>query len=152
MHAKSSIAALNILDALAQSQFQRIMLRAFAVILERLSAGGLLRRTRKWKIPDFEQFRRREEDHIDRIVVERIAQAAFVDHQRAQARAFRLDGASQACRARSDANQIKGVHESSLPCEVRICNRPERRPFIGCSRSCNQIFTFCGYNRRLMRG
>src|ERR1700730_1704080 len=73
IHPKSAIATLNALDAPAQAQFQRIMLRAFAVILERLSAGGLFCGTCKRQIPDFEQFRRGEEDHIDRIVIERIA-------------------------------------------------------------------------------
>jgi len=45
MHAKTAIAAFDSLDALAQSQFQRIVLRALAVIFERLGAGRLFRRT-----------------------------------------------------------------------------------------------------------
>src|SRR4029077_19684805 len=48
VHAKTAIAALNSLDALAQSQFQRIVLSALTIIFERLGARGLLRRTGEW--------------------------------------------------------------------------------------------------------
>ena len=137
---------------MTQAQVQRIVLHAFAVILERLGASGFLGGAGERQIADFEKFRRGEKDHIDGIMIERVAQAALVDHQRAHPRAFCFNGAGQAGGSRSDANQVVCAHESSLPWERLLLQPPAAaRIHPGDSRCCNQIFTFCAYNRALVR-
>src|SRR5208282_1683984 len=54
--------------------------------------------------------------HVDRVVVNRVAQAAFVDHQRVHPRALGLDGAGQPGRPRANANNVVSCHNVfSLP-------------------------------------
>src|ERR1700736_3968601 len=85
MHAKLAGAAFDSFNELAQSQFQSIVLSALAIILERLGTCRFLSRTGEGQIADFKKLRRSEEHHIDRIMVERVAQATFIDHQWPQA-------------------------------------------------------------------
>jgi NAD-dependent DNA ligase len=68
------------------------MFHAFAVILERFLAGGILGGACERQIANFEKLRRREKHHIDGIMVQRVAQAALVNHQGTQSRAFRFNG------------------------------------------------------------
>src|SRR6185437_6771370 len=92
------------------------MLRRLAVILQRLGAHRLLRRTYQRQVADFEEFRSCEKHHVDGIVVNRIAQTAFVDHQRFHSRAPRLDGASQPGGSCANADNVVSGHEIfSLP-------------------------------------
>ena len=81
------------LDAMAQAQVQRIMLGAFAIILERVGASGLFGGARQRKIANFKKFRGRKKNHIDGIMIQGVAQAALIDHQRPHPRAFCFNGA-----------------------------------------------------------
>ena len=123
MHAEFSVCAVDTLHAMAEPQVQIVMLGALAIIFERLAARRLLRGARERQIADFQKFRRREKHHIDGIMVERIAKAPFVDHQRAHAGALGFDGAGQPRGPRSNANQIICAHEESVPREELFCNR-----------------------------
>ena len=129
------------------------MLGALAVIFERLGARRLLRRAGQWQIADFEKFRRGEKDHIDWIVIEGVAQAAFVDHQGAQARRvwlqWRRPGPWAPLQCKSDHNVL-----TKVVCLARTTHLQPRRNSAHSSlrsRSCNQIFTFCAYNHPLVR-
>ena len=126
VHDKMPVAALDALDAMAQAQIQVVVLDALAVILQGLGARGFLGGAGQRQVADLQQFRRREKDHVHRIVVEGIAEAALVDHQRPHAGAFGFDGAGQAGGAGADANQIVGAHEKSLPWDKIFCNSPAR--------------------------
>jgi len=63
------------------------------VILERLVAVGLGIGAGKRNIADLEQFGRGEEGHVRGVVEERVADAALVHHDGAQAGLLRLNGA-----------------------------------------------------------
>src|SRR5215472_14530522 len=90
------------------------MLRALAVILQRFQSRGLVSQAHHRQIADLQQFRRREKHHIHRIIVNRIAQAALVNHQRPHPRALRLHGARQSGRPRSHANDVICGHLFSI--------------------------------------
>ena len=94
-HGEVAVMAVHSQHALKQPQLQFVVLCRLPVILQRLDAHGLFRRANQRQVADFQQFRSREEHHVDRVVVNRVAQAALVDHQRPHSRALRLDGAGQ---------------------------------------------------------
>ena len=88
MHAEFSVGAFDALHAVAEPQVQLIVLGALAIILERFAARGLLRGARKRQIANFQQFRRGEKHHVDGVMVNGIAKAALVNHQRTHSRAL----------------------------------------------------------------
>ena len=112
-------------DTLPQPHVQRVVLHALAVILKSLGASWFFRGAGERKIADFEQLRRGEKHHVYGIMIKRVAEATFVDHQGVQTRPFCFNGTGQTSRARSDANQVEYGHENSLPCDRRICNQRE---------------------------
>src|ERR1700691_4428382 len=91
VHAEFSVASLNSLHAVGEAQFQIIVLHALAIIFERLGTSRLFRGTRKRQIADFQKFGRGEEHHIDWIMVDGVAEASFVDHQRTHSRSLGLN-------------------------------------------------------------
>ncbi len=109
-HFKPAVSSADPLDAFIQPQLELIMLRRLAVVLERLQPGRLLRRTHQRQVANFKQFRSREEDHVDRVVEERIAKATLVDHQGPHPRSARLDRRGEPGRSRPDTDQIIGSH------------------------------------------
>src|SRR5579859_184957 len=98
------------------------MLRRLAVILKRLGTHRLLCRANQRQVADLEEFRRGEKHHVDGIVENRVAQTAFLDHQRFHSRAACLDGASQPGGSRANANDVVSRHEIfSLPGVRKNC-------------------------------
>ena len=96
MHAEVAVRAFDAGDQFAQVQVELVVLDALAVILQRFRASGLFGGADEGQIADFQQLGRGEENHVHGIVVQRIAQHAFIDDQRAQPRAFDFDGAGEA--------------------------------------------------------
>src|SRR6516225_1326339 len=103
------------------------MLSALAVILQRFQSRGLVSQAHHRQITDLQQFRRREKHHIHRIIVNRIAQAALVNHQRPHPRALRLHGARQSGRPRSHPNEVICGHLSSIRRSSRSYAYPRGR-------------------------
>jgi len=103
VHLKLAVGAANIRNLLSQAQFQLIVLSRLAVILECFDASRLLCRTDQRQIADFEQLRGGKENHVHRIVIERVAEATFVDDQRAHSGALGLYRTGQAGGTRADA-------------------------------------------------
>ena len=98
--------ALDAIDFLIERGLDAVMLGRSAVILQRLRARGLAARARERQVADLHALGRGEEKHVRRVVVERIAQAAFVDHQRPQACALSLDGACKTGGPGPDADHV----------------------------------------------
>lgn len=96
------------LDFLVLRDFDSVMLSGAAIVFEGFGARGLAALRGHGEIADFHAFRRGEEIHVGGIVVERIAEATFVDDERAQARAFGFDGAGESCGAGTDADDVVG--------------------------------------------
>src|SRR6266478_702900 len=110
------------------------MLRGFAVILQRLDARGFFVRTDQRQITNLQQLRGGEEHHVHRVVVDGIAQASLVEHQRAHARAPRFDGRGQPGWARANADNVVICHRFSVCREPRgIANRASRNYWTGFS-------------------
>ena len=106
-----AVAAVDALDALAQAQFEFVVLGELAIILQGFGARGLLGGADQGQVADLEEFGRGEENHVDRIVVEGVAEAAFVHDQDAHAGALGFDGAGEAGGAGADAENVVGwVH------------------------------------------
>ena len=105
-----AVAALDAIHAFKEPDIQRIVLRRFSVILERLVPRRLLRGANERQIPDFQQLGSGEKHHVHRVMKQRVAQATLVDHQGPHARAARFDGASEAGGTRADADQIVCCH------------------------------------------
>src|SRR5437588_697923 len=120
---------------LVQLQFQRVVLRRLPVVFQRFNASRLFRRANQGQITNFEQFRRREKDHVHGIMKDRIAKACFVDDQRPYSRALGFNGGGQARRPRPNANNVVCTHENfSLPGVFGNCKLLQRYCFGGGSR------------------
>src|SRR5947207_3287696 len=72
-----------------------IVLRNFAVILERLFACGLLAGSAEWNIADLQQLRRSKERHVRWIVIDGVDHAALVNRNHFESRALSFDSTGQ---------------------------------------------------------
>ena len=112
MDREIAFAAVDTLDALAQAQFEFVMLDDLAVVLQCLVAGGLLAQADQRQVADLEKFGRGEEDHVDGVAVDRVAESRFVHYQDAHAGAFGFDG----------AGETRGAGADAIGCR-RLCSR-----------------------------
>src|SRR6266480_4370570 len=94
------------LDPLILVNVQLVMLGDAAVVLQRLLPRGLEMSCVEWDLADFQKFRRGEEHHVRRIVVNRVDHAALVDDQSLQANLLRFDGTSQPSGPSSDDQYV----------------------------------------------
>ena len=85
------------------------MLRYFAVILQRFFAGGFLPCRSERDFTNFQQFGSGKKQHVGRIVIERIHQAALVEDDDLKSNLLRFDGAGEAGRPGSDYEHIRAL-------------------------------------------
>ena len=117
---KRSIVTADFIDGFVEPRFDSVVFHGAAVVIECLGASGLPCRDCHGQVADFHALGRGEERHVDWIVVERIAEAAFVDDERAHAGALGFDGAGEASGAGADADDVVGVrHRLNLGSERR---------------------------------
>src|SRR5207244_12857872 len=83
-----------------------IVLRNFAVILERLFACGLLARSAEWDVADLQQLRRSKERHVRWIVIDGVDHAALVNRNHFESRALSFDSTGQPCWASANDDDI----------------------------------------------
>jgi hypothetical protein len=96
------------------------------IIFQSLGTGRLTADRGHREVTDFHSLRRGEEEHVDRIVIERIAKTAFVDDQGAHPGALRFNGAGKARRPRTDANDVVvkvSAHKIWYKTPLAICPR-----------------------------
>src|ERR1039458_1842529 len=111
---------LDLLNAFVEARFDSIVLDGAAVIDEGFGAGGR-GGGGHWQIADFHALGRGEKRHVGRIVKQRVAEAAFVDYERAHASALGLDRAGQAGGACADADHVIGrVHRRTATIAIVI--------------------------------
>src|SRR5208283_4879861 len=103
---KSVVFSGDTVHALILADIELVMIGHTAIVFEGFVAVGLFIQTGHGDIPDFQQFRRGEKDHVGGIVVDRVDHAAFFDQDGADAAALELDSASQAGGA--------GAHHQSI--------------------------------------
>ena len=112
---RSAVVAGDAFDALVQMRLESVVLDGAAIVFQGLGARGLAAGDGHGQVADFHALGRGEERHVHRIVVERIAEAAFVDDERAQAGALGFDGAGEAGGAGADADDVvRSAHGSSV--------------------------------------
>ena len=115
-----AVVTADLIDGFVEPRFDSVVFHGAAIIVERLGARGLPRRDRHGQVADFHALGRGEERHVDRIVVERIAEAALVDDERAHAGALGFDGAGETGGPGADADNVVGVrHRLNLGSERR---------------------------------
>jgi len=78
-----------------------------AVVLESLVAGGFGVGAGKRDVAYLEQLRGGEESHVRRVVEERVAEAALIDENGAEAGALGFDGASHARGSGADDEDVE---------------------------------------------
>ena len=93
---ESAVRAGHALYALILADVEFVEGRDLAVVLEGLVAGRLGVGARKRDVADLEQLGGGEEGHVRRVVIEGIADAAFIYQSRAEAGFLGLDGAGEA--------------------------------------------------------
>ena len=108
-----SVVTADLIDSFVEPRFDSVMFHGAAVVVERLGARGLPCRDRHGQIADFHALGRGEERHVDGIVVERIAEAALVDDERAHTGALGFDGAGEAGGPGADADDVVGVRHGT---------------------------------------
>ncbi len=96
-------------DELILRDFDAVVFGGAAIVFEGFGARGLAAESGHGEIADFHAFGRGEENHVGWIVIERVAEAAFVDDERAEIGAFGFDGAGESGGAGADANDVVGV-------------------------------------------
>ncbi len=136
-----AVVTADLIDRFVEARFDSVVFDGAAVIVERLGARGLPCRDRHGQIADFHALGRGEERHVDGIVVKRIAEAAFVDDERAHAGALGFDGAGEAGGPGADADDVVGVrHRLNLGSERRrgVTKTPKH-----CSATADAKTAFC---------
>ena len=103
---ESAVAAVDAAHALVEARFDAVVLDGAAIVFQGLGAGGLASRGGHGEVANLHALGRGEEEHVGRIVVERVAEASLVDDQGAQAGALDLNGAGEAGRAGADADDV----------------------------------------------
>src|SRR5580704_4992631 len=92
------------------------MLSRFSIILESIYASWFFRCASHGNVAYFQKLGSGEEHHVHGIVKKRIAEAALINHKRAQSSALSFNGARQASWAGADTDHIiVCAHEISLP-------------------------------------
>ena len=103
-----AIAAGDGLDGFVEAQFEGVVIGGAAIVFEGFGARGFCFRGGERKIADFEAFGGGEEDHVGRVVIDGIAEAALVDDEGAEACAFGFDGAGEAGGSGADGEEVVG--------------------------------------------
>ena len=101
-----AVTSLDSFYRLVLADVEAVMLRDFAVVLQRFVAVGLLVWTGKRHIANLQQLRRGEERHVRGIVKQGVAETPFIHQHRGEPCALRLDGAGQSGGAGTDDHQI----------------------------------------------
>src|SRR5277367_5664917 len=101
-------------DALVLADVKPVVVRNAAVILERFGAHRLFVKRRHGDVADLEQLGRGEEDHVGRVVVEGVYDAAFVKEDGADVAAFELDAAGEAGGARADDDDVHSIPSTEV--------------------------------------
>lgn len=91
-----AFAAGDSIDVFVLTHVEAVVIGDLAVVLEGFAAVGLLIGAGEGHVADLEQLRCGEEDHVCRVVEERIAEAALIDEEGGEAGALGLDGAGEA--------------------------------------------------------
>ena len=92
--------------SLVLPDLQFITLGDAPIVFECLDPVRLLPLAHEWQLANLEQLRRGEEGHLRRVIVERVGNAALLDHQITKARPTGFDCASQPGRAPSNDQEI----------------------------------------------
>src|SRR5215831_6685036 len=126
VHAECPIVARHVIYFLVLVDIQLVVIRHAAVVLERLSAVGLLVQAGHRDVADFKQLRSREERHVGGVIVERVRDAALFDEDRIQAAPLEFDAAGEACRPGAHHHRFersrRGTH-SLFSTSAKTCSR-----------------------------
>jgi hypothetical protein len=95
-------------DELILRNVDGVVFGGAAIVFEGFGASGFAADGGHGEIADFHAFGRGEENHVGGIVVEGVAEAAFVDDERAEIGAFGFDGGGKSGGAGADADEIVG--------------------------------------------
>ena len=117
-HDEVAVDTFEVVYTLVLAHFEPVMQGHAAIVFERLGTVGLLAHARHRQIANLEQLRRREERQVVRIVVERVDQAPFLDHQRIEPAPFQLDRARQPGRPGADDHGVMDPLLSPVPCPL----------------------------------
>ena len=98
VHPEFPIVARHVIYFLVLVDIQLVVLGNSPVVLQGLSAVGLLVQAGHGDVADLEQLRRGEERHVGGVVVERVGYAALFDEDGVQAAQLEFDAAGQARR------------------------------------------------------
>jgi hypothetical protein len=104
--AKIAVIAFDAQHRLVLADIEFVVVGDAAVILEGLGASGFLIEAGHRNLADFEQFRRGEEDHVGRIVVNRIDDAAFIENDGLHVTPLQLDAARESGRTSADYDDV----------------------------------------------
>src|SRR5260370_37974936 len=106
------IVSLDTLNAFIEPQFEAIVFRSLPVVFERFIPGWFFPSTCKGEVTDFEELGSGEEQHVGRIVVERITEAAIVNNQGTHSGTLSFDGQNESGRTRPhEGNAVDRTHE-----------------------------------------
>ena len=97
----------NRFNPLILAHIELVVLGDFAVVLQGFEAVGLGVGGAERNIADFQQLRRGEEDHVGRIVKNRVDQASLVNADDLKAGLLRLNCARQTGRSRADYDYVR---------------------------------------------
>ena len=105
-YGECAVVAGDCFDFLILRDFDSVMFGGAAIVFKGFSACGLAADGGHREVADFHALGRGKKNHVGRIVIKRVAEAAFVDDQRIEAGAFGFDGAGEAGGAGADANHV----------------------------------------------
>lgn len=117
---EGAVGAGDAFDELILDDVECVVFGGAAIIFEGFGARGFAAEGSHREIADLHAFGSGEENHIGWIVIERVAEAAFVDDERTKAGAFGFDGASESSGAGADADEVvrwmgvRGGHRASV--------------------------------------
>jgi hypothetical protein len=89
--------------------FDAVVLCSAAIVLEGFGASRLASGGDHGEVADLHALGGGEKSHVGGVVEKRIAEAALVQDERAEARTFGLYRAGEACGARADADKVVGL-------------------------------------------
>src|SRR5579872_6523052 len=104
---ESAVGTGDSIHALVLMNIQLVMVGDAAVIFQSFGAAGLFRETGHGDIADLEQLRRGEENEIDRIVVDRVDDAALLDQDGLHAAFLQFDSTSESRGACADNQSVE---------------------------------------------
>ncbi len=132
-HREPAVLPVHVQHFFKQPQLEAVMLRTLPVIFQSLNPRRLVPARHHRQPADLQQLRRRKKHHVHRVVVNRIAQASLVNHQRPHPHPLRLHSASQPGRPRSNANNVISIHNLSISRSINRlhtqCSAAPKAPF-----------------------